>query len=123
MSKKDKKRQAHNAHVQELHAEMSQNRDVHFRTQIVALTNETSLIQNADAYDLEPIDDSAEDIRRKLEALAANTPYQSEVPAHAGRWYSDFAREVDQVKEEREMDLTLIKVCRKQLMSLSFENH
>ncbi|KAL9622971.1 MAG: hypothetical protein Q9160_002689 [Pyrenula sp. 1 TL-2023] len=109
MSKKDKKRQTHNAHVQELHSEMSQNRDVHFRTQIVALTNEGSLIQNADAYELKPLDESVEEVHRKLEALAANTPYQSEVPAHAGRYYSDFAREVDQVKEEREIDITLLR--------------
>ncbi|KAL9111620.1 MAG: hypothetical protein Q9227_003893 [Pyrenula ochraceoflavens] len=107
VSKKDKKRQAHNAHYQELVSEFSQNRDIHFRSQLVALQHDMAIVQRADIYQPEPIDDSPDEIRNLLESSAAGTPFQGEVSS-AGRWYNEFVRQVNEAKEEREIELVRV---------------
>ena len=114
ISKKDKKRQAHNAHYQELVNEFNQNRDVHFRTQLVALQHDIALIQRANVYQSEPLDDSPDEIRNLLEASAAGTQYHGEVALSAGRWYNEFVRQTNEAKEEREIELVRVNVRRSQ---------
>ena len=112
ISKRDKKRNQHIAHQQELINDFTQNRDVHYRAQLVALQYDMNLITAADPYDPEPLEDSPEEIARMVEEVAAGTAYQSEMSKLAGRWYSEFVQEVNEAKEAKEVELTQLMVGR-----------
>jgi len=105
MSKRDKKRNQHMAHQQELLNEFNQNREFHYRQQLIALQHDMNLITQADPYDPEPLEDSPDEIKRLVEAATAGTPYQSEMSAQAGKWYSEFVHEVNSAKEAKELEL------------------
>ena len=110
ISKRDKKRNQHIAHQQELVDDFSQNRDAHYRQQLVALQLDMNLITQADPYHPEPLEDSPDEIARMMEDVAAGTPYQSEMSKVAGRWYSEFVQEVNEAKEAKEVELTQLMV-------------
>lgn len=111
MSKKDKRRSQHMAQQQELQDDFQQNREAQYRQQLVALQSDMNLITHADPYQPEPIDDSPDEIARVTEQAAAGTPYQSELSALAGKWYSTFIAEVNDAKEQKELALITTAVC------------
>ena len=110
ISKRDKKRNQHIAHQQELVDDFTQNRDAFYRQQLVALQLDMNLITQADPYNPEPLEDSPDEIARMIEEVAAGTPYQSEMSRTAGRWYSEFVQEVNEAKEAKEIELTQLMV-------------
>lgn len=112
ISKRDKKRNQHIAHQQELVDEFTQNRDGHYRQQLVALQYDMNLISQADPYNPEPLEDSPEEVARLIEESAAGTPYQAEMSKLAGRWYSEFVHEVNEAKEANEIQLTQLMVSK-----------
>ncbi len=110
LSKKDKRRSQHIAHQQELLEDFGSNRESHYRRQLIALQNDMNLITNADPYMPEPMEDSPEEIARISEQAASGTPYQSEMSALAGKWYSEFVNEVNDSKEAKELALIQLAV-------------
>ncbi|KAL6243178.1 hypothetical protein RBB50_009729 [Rhinocladiella similis] len=105
LSKRDKRRNQHVAHQQELHNELASNREQHYREQLIALQTDMSLISQADPYDPEPLEDSPEEIARIAELAASGTPYQSQMSSMAGKWYAEFVHEVNDAKEAKELAL------------------
>ncbi|KIW20340.1 hypothetical protein PV08_00915 [Exophiala spinifera] len=105
LSKRDKRRNQHVAHQQELHNELASNREQHYREQLIALQTDMSLISQADPYDPEPLEDSPEEIARIAELAASGTPYQSQMSSMAGKWYAEFVHEVNDAKEAKEIAL------------------
>jgi Sds3-like len=110
ISKRDKKRNQHITHQQDLVDEFTLNRDHHYRSQLVSLQLEMNLITQADPYNPEPLDDSPDEISRMVEDAAVGTPYQAEMSKMAGRWYSEFVHEVNEAKEAKEVELTQLMV-------------
>jgi Sds3-like len=106
VSKRDRKRNQQMAQFQDLSNNFRENRSAYFHKQIVALQHDMNLITQADPYNPEPLDDSPEAIEGLVEITAAGTPYQSEMSSLAGRWYSEFVREVNEAKEARDIELT-----------------
>jgi len=123
ISKRDKKRNQHIAHQQDLVDEFTLNRDHHYRSQLVALQLDMNLITQADPYNPEPLEDSADEIARLVEEAASGTPYQTEMSKMAGRWYSEFVHEVNEAKEAKEIELTQLKVSATPARSLLPAGH
>lgn len=69
-----------------------------------------NLITQADPYNPEPLEDSADEIARMVEEAASGTPYQADMSKMAGRWYSEFVHEVNEAKEGKEIELTQLMV-------------
>lgn len=111
VSKRDKRRNQHVAHQQELYNELSSNREQHYREQLIALQTDMSLISQADPYDPEPLEDSPEEVARIAELAASGTPYQSQMSSLAGKWYAEFVHEVNDAKEAKELALIQLMVC------------
>ncbi|KIY03595.1 uncharacterized protein Z520_00286 [Fonsecaea multimorphosa CBS 102226] len=105
MSKKDKRRNQQVAHQQELHNELNNNREQHYREQLIALQHDMSLISQADPYEPEPLEDSPEEVARIAELAASGTPYQSQMSSLAGKWYAEFVHEINDAKEAKELAL------------------
>lgn len=99
------------AHQVELLDDFNQNRDYHYRTQLIALQNDMNLIQQADPYLLEPLDQSPEEITKQIEATSAGNPFAAEMSNLAGRWYAEFVYEVNEAKEAKELALINLAVC------------
>ena len=111
LSKKDKRRSQHIAYQQELRDDFSSNREIHYRRQLIALQNDMNLITHADPYMAEPLEDSPDEIARISEQAASGTPYQHEMSALAGKWYTEFVNEVNDAKESKEISLIQLSVC------------
>lgn len=103
--KRDKRRQQHLSLQQDLQNDFDMNRELHYRTQLIALQNDMNLITQADPYGPEPLQDGPEDIARLVEAQTSGTPYQSEMSSLAGRWYTEFVHEVNDAKQAQELAL------------------
>ncbi len=110
LSKRDKRRNQHVAHQQELYNELSSNREQHYREQLIALQHDMNLISQVDPYEPEPLDDSPEEIAKVAELSASGTPYQSQMSALAGKWYSQFVDEINDAKDTKEDGLIKLMV-------------
>ena len=110
LSKRDKRRNQHVAHQQELYNELASNREQHYREQLIALQTDMNLISQADPYDPEPLEDSPEEVARIAEVAASGTPYQSQMSSLAGKWYAEFVHEVNDAKEAKELALIQLVV-------------
>jgi len=110
MSKRDKRRNQHVAHQQDLHNEFNSNREQHYRVQLIALQHDMNLITQADPYEPDPLEDSPEEIARIAESAASGTPYQSEMSSLAGKWYAEFVHEINDAKEAKELQLIQLMV-------------
>lgn len=98
------------AHQQELLDDFGQNRDHHYRSQLIALQNDMNLIQQADPYQPENLEDSAEEIAKQIEATSAGNPFAADMSSLAGRWYAEFVYEINEAKEEKELALINLAV-------------
>ena len=110
LSKRDKRRNQHVAHQQELCNDLALNREQHYREQLIALQNDMSLISQADPYEPEPLEDSPEEIAKIAELAASGTPYQSQMSSLAGKWYAEFVHEINDAKEAKELALIQLMV-------------
>lgn len=115
MSKKDKRKSQHVAQLQELQDDFQSNREAHFRRQLVSLQQDMNMITHSDPYLAESIDDSPEEVSRFAEQAASGTPYQSELSQYAGRWWAEFARDINAAKESKELALSDITARRSTL--------
>jgi hypothetical protein len=120
LSKRDKRRNQHVAHQQELYNELSSNRELHYREQLIALQHDMSLISQADPYEPEPLEDSPEEVARIAELAASGTPYQSQLSSLAGKWYAEFVHEINEAKETKEVSLIQLIVSRCHFPNVSF---
>ena len=103
---------------QDLLNNFNENREHHYRQQLIALQHDMNLTTQCDPYDSSFLEDSPEDISRVVEEAAANTPYQNELSSHAGKWYSEFVHTVNEAKEQREIELIQLVVRQNQLRIL-----
>ena len=110
MSKKDKRKSQHITQLQELQDDFQSNRESHFRRQLVSLQQDMNMITHSDPYLADSIDDSPEEVSRIAEQAASGTPYQSELSQFAGRWWAEFAGEINTAKENKELALSNITV-------------
>ena len=110
ISKRDKKRNQHIAHQQDIANGFARNRDVHYRSQLVGLQYDMNLIMQADPYNPEPLEDSPDEIAKLVEGAVAGNPYQAEVSSLAGRYYADFVQEVNEAKEAKDLELVQLMV-------------
>lgn len=69
-----------------------------------------NLISQVDPYEPEPLDDSPEEIAKVAELTASGTPYQSQMSALAGKWYSQFVDEINDAKDTKEDGLIKLMV-------------
>ncbi|OJJ44318.1 hypothetical protein ASPZODRAFT_153782 [Penicilliopsis zonata CBS 506.65] len=107
-SKRDKRRSALQERLADLTASFSQNRDAHFRQQLHALQCDMTLLNNADPYDPGPLPDDADEIAALIENTVGGGKFAREMAGLAGMWYSRFVQEVNQAKEDRDTDLTML---------------
>lgn len=110
VTKRDKRRMHHNAIQQDLQADFHNNREAHYRAQLLALQHDMNLIAQADPYNPESLEDAPEEMARIAEMAGAGTPYQHEMSALAGRWYSSFVQEINETKEAAEIEMIRLKV-------------
>ena len=95
---------------QDLLNNFNENREHHYRQQLIALQHDMNLIIQCDPYDSSFLEDAPEDISRVVEEAAADTLYQNELSSHAGKWYSEFVHTVNEAKEQREIELIQLVV-------------
>lgn len=108
-SKRDKRRSALQDRVHDLAETFSNERDYYFRKQVHDLQNEMALISNSQLYDTEPLSDSPEMISELVEKLSAAGHLVAEtIPS--GKWYANFVQEMNQMKEERDLELAVLMV-------------
>lgn len=88
-----------------MQTEFDDHREQHYRSQLIALQQDMNLVTAADPYRPEFLEDSPEEIAELVALQAQGTPYQSEMSALAGRWYTDFVHEVNDAKEAKELAL------------------
>ncbi|EEH08490.1 conserved hypothetical protein [Histoplasma capsulatum G186AR] len=107
VSKRDKRRSALQDRVHDLAETFSNERDYYFRKQVHDLQNEMALISNSQLYDTEPLSDSPEMISELVEKLSAAGHLVAEtIPS--GKWYANFVQEMNQMKEERDLELAVL---------------
>lgn len=105
LSKRDKRRNHHVALQQEYQANFEDNREQHYRSQLIALQQDMNLVTSADPYKPEPLEDAPDEISQLVATQASGTPYQSEMSSSAGRWYTEFVHEVNDAKQAKELAL------------------
>ncbi|KAI9883527.1 MAG: NADPH:quinone reductase [Watsoniomyces obsoletus] len=124
ISKRDRRRTALADKLNEITMAFSQNRDAHYRQQMQLLQADMHLIMSADPYQNEPLDDGGEEIANMVDAVFGGPPgtvsmngpngqsvfYRPEVdePAIKGRLFARYAEEVNNAKEERDAQLTML---------------
>ncbi|KAJ5577110.1 hypothetical protein N7535_004036 [Penicillium sp. DV-2018c] len=108
-SKRDKRRTALQERLQELTGQFSNNRDIQFRQQLHALQCDMTLINNADPYTMGPLPDSAESIAALIEeTVGGGSKFAKEMAGLAGTWYSRFVQQINEIKENRDAELTSV---------------
>lgn len=107
-SKRDKRRTQLQERLHDLTVTFSQNRDNQFRQQLHALQCDMTLINNADPYEPGPLPDSAEEIAQLIETTVGGGKFGKEMANISGSWYSRFVQEVNEVKEDRDVELVSV---------------
>ena len=113
LSKRDKRRTLLAEKLQDLTSAFSQNRDSYYRQQLQAIQADINLIMQADPYQDQPLDDSADDITKLLNDLMSGNPHSTvngELAATCGSRYARFVEQVNNAIEERDAKLTSLHV-------------
>ncbi|KAJ5750193.1 hypothetical protein N7533_007221 [Penicillium manginii] len=108
ISKRDKRRSALQERLHDLTATFSQNRDAQFRQQLHSLQCDMTLINNADPYQTGLLQDSSDDIAQLIEDTVGGGKFAKEMASLSGTWYAKFVQEVNNVKEQKDSDLTQV---------------
>lgn len=77
-----------------------------------------TLINNADPYQTDMLQDSSEDIAQLIEETVGGGKFAKEMASLSGTWYSKFVQEVNNVKEQKDSDLTQVMVRIPTLLTL-----
>ena len=93
------------------------HRDEQFQQQRQALQVDMNLVMQADPYNPDFMEDSGEEIARTIDSFAQRHQYPPEVSGLAGYWYSNFVLQVNEAKEDKQRELTVLMV------RLAFKNH
>jgi Sds3-like len=109
-SKRDKRRTQLQDRLHDLTVTFSQNRDSQFRQQLHALQCDMTLINNADPYEMSPLPDSPEEIAQLIETTVGGGKFGKEMATISGSWYSRFVQEINEVKEDRDVELVAVMV-------------
>ncbi|KAK5175446.1 uncharacterized protein LTR77_000585 [Saxophila tyrrhenica] len=118
LSKRDLRRNRIVERLQSMVDEFSTNQHQHYRAQLQAVQVDMTLILRADPYSQDDgegngmLDDAGEDIKREVEAIAAQVPddeaAQRDYHALAGSRYREFVRQVNDGVERRDAGLTAL---------------
>lgn len=125
LSKRDKRRTQLSERLAEITAMFSANRDQHYREQLGAIQVDMNLIMHADPYSNVPLPDTGDEIAELVQGIAGgNSQFMMQamnggIASIAGKIYSDFAGEVNDAMEERDVAMTRHQVCQ----SLQFSYH
>jgi len=89
----------------------------HYRAQLQAIQVDMTLILRANPYNNVPLDDDAEDIEHEIEIITGgNLPHitneaaKIDYHALAGKRYHDYVQDINRAMEQRDADLTALKV-------------
>ena len=87
----------------------------HYRAQLQAIQVDMTLVLRADPYENKPLDDSPEAIAELVEHMTrGNLPEakaaREDYMAMAGKRYYEYCQEINQAQEQRDADLTALKV-------------
>lgn len=115
MSKREKRRIGLIGSLNDRYATFERTKDPQYRAVLQASQVDTTLILQADPYSDSPLPDDPEHIQRLISSIAEphpgpNTQMINEIKAHAGKFYLEFATEVNNAMEERDAMLLQNKV-------------
>lgn len=95
----------------------AQEQHQHYRAQLQAIQVDMSLILRANPYNNVPLDDDAEDIEHEIENITggnlpqlSNDAAKKDYLALAGKRYHDYVQDINRAMEQRDADLTALKV-------------
>lgn len=110
LSKRDKRRTALQERLQDITTTFGGHRDEHFQQQRQALQMDLNLVMQADPYSPDFMEDSGEGVARTIDSFTQRHAYPPEVSGLAGYWYSNFVLQVNEAKEDKERELTMLMV-------------
>lgn len=115
MSKRDKRRATVLEKLTDMVDTFSKDQHQHYRAQLQAIQVDMTLILNADPYESAPLDDSPQATEEQIERLTqGNIPSgkaaRDDFLAMAGRRYNEYAQRINHAMEQRDADLTALKV-------------
>jgi hypothetical protein len=114
----------------EMVASFNTNLRPHYEAQANAIQVDIGLILRADPYKNKPLEDDPDEISNLIQnavagsAAAAGKPIpdpiaEGDFVSDAGKFYTEFVHEVNNAMEERDINLTLLQVCRLPMCSYS----
>lgn len=116
MSKRDKRRNTMHDRLNDMDAAFAKDQHQHYRAQLQALQVDMTLILRADPYENMPLDDTPEAIADMIETVTArlnplSPAGRDDFLAMAGKRYFQYTQKINQAMEQRDADLTALKVC------------
>lgn len=113
-SKRDKKRQMINDRLAALSEKFNRDRDVTYREQLQKIQIDTNLVMRIDPYLERPLD-AIEAERQQSQSLTSEADQQGRAPGPtllemAGPNFNDWLREIEDLVEQRDTELTKQKV-------------
>lgn len=115
ISKRDKRRTQLSDRLRDMISSFNTNIRPHYDAQVNAIQVDIKLIEDAELHANKPLEDSGDDIAEMIgnvvgSRVPAEPIAEEDFYAQAGRWYGQFAREVNNAMEERDVNLALLKV-------------
>jgi len=116
MTKRDKRRNNIAERLQEMISTFSQDTHQHYRAQLQAIQVDMTLVLRADNYENRPLDDSPQAIEELITSLtggnvpAGDKAAKDDFMAMAGKRYYEYCQEINRAQEQRDADLTALKV-------------
>lgn len=93
--------------------QFNNNKDQYYRNQLQAIQLDTGLILHADPYRDNPLIDNADEIKELICNVSAYNPNamaalsRGDINSIAGKLYSEFANDVNDAMERRDVALTM----------------
>lgn len=115
LSKRDKKRSMLLDKLNTMIKDFNQNLRPHYEAQMQATQVDINLILKANPYQNTPLPDSGEEIDQVIQdlfggQLQLDPAGEQDFHAEAGKWYSQFAKGVNDLIEEKDVALTMLAV-------------
>lgn len=117
LSKRDKRRNNITDKLSDMIETFAADQHQHYRAQLQAIQVDMTLILRASPYNNVPLDDDAEDIEAEIEKITGgsmphitNEAAKKDYAALAGKRYHDYVQDINKAMEQRDADLTALKV-------------
>jgi hypothetical protein len=113
LSKRDKRRTQLLDRLSDITMQFNNNKDQYYRNQLQAIQLDTGLILHADPYRDNPLIDNADEIKELICNVSAYNPNamaalsRGDINSIAGKLYSEFANDVNDAMERRDVALTM----------------